>query len=103
MCWTGSAGLHGFITDDLIALNERGYANLLAVVSRALFNPDNFPDGAYKNFSAAGYFSRQGHGQIQLGPGNELVLDDEVNPASGDVSSLSVTSVLFNRDANQDR
>ena len=53
--------LHGLIANDLISLNKRRYANLLLVLSRGLFDPDNFPDGAYKNFGTASYFGRQGH------------------------------------------
>ena len=90
------SGFQRFVADDLISLNKGGYANLVVVFVRDLFDSNDFSDGADEDFRAAGDFSRQRHSQIQLGAGGELITDVEIDPASGYVAGLSVTGVLFN-------
>src|SRR5271157_2622308 len=104
-CEAGTKSGRLFVANDLVALDDRRDADARLPTLRTPLDAHNLAHGADENLRAAGNLRRERQGDIELGPGVEIVIDREVDTASRDVARLAVAlcSLFFYRRSNDDR
>jgi hypothetical protein len=81
----------GLVADDLVPLSHGSDTDQPFAIGGVLIQPNDFPDGPDRHFSAASDFGGKGQSEIQVGASAEIVLDSEIDITSGNVTCLSVS------------
>ncbi len=88
------------VADDFVPFDNSGDPDALVTVILMLFGAQNLADCANEHFRAPGYFGGQRHGQIEFGAGIEFVINQEIDPAGGDISGFPVARRWLHFDGN---
>ncbi len=91
--------------NNLVPLNDGCNANTGRIISRRWIHTNNLAHGANENFRTTGDFRGQRQGDVKLGTGAKVLVNREVEAASGDVARFAIArgSFLFDRHPNDDR
>src|SRR5580704_16766858 len=82
-----------FAANDIVTLDHGGYAEASAAVFHTPLDSNDFAQRTDKNLAAMSDFGRQGECDIELRPGFEILIENEIQATRGNVSSFAFLRV----------
>src|SRR5580692_10526512 len=77
-------------TNDFVALDDGGNADTVGTIFRTLVDSNHFAHGANENFRTSSHFGGQNKRDVQFRARAHVLIDCEVDAASGNIARLPV-------------